>query len=90
MSLLLRTVSYANMLIRVPPYMGPPTNDNVLHVIRMWNFPYVLDTMSLAMFGASIGLILIGIAVYIRNRKRLQQRVDKSVTEDRDSLYPYH
>ena len=52
---LLRSLSYTDALGRMPPYMGPGVTPPVLHAMRMWVFPYVLDTVSLIALAISLG-----------------------------------
>jgi hypothetical protein len=82
---LLKTISFSNILYHVPPYMGPPMDPSALHVMRMWIFPYVFDTVSFITLVVSIGLILLGIAIMFRNKTKL---LPKNVVSN-DSLYPY-
>ncbi|MGI0059893.1 MAG: hypothetical protein ACREBJ_09010, partial [Nitrosotalea sp.] len=72
---LLKIISFASVLDRVPPYMGPPMDPSLLHVMRMWLFPYVLDTISLATLGVSVGLILIGIAISLRRKTKISSKI---------------
>lgn len=82
---LLRAVSFQNLFGHVPPYMGPPQESIILETARMFSFPYVFDTISLATFGISIGFILLGIAVSLRKGKAPARPSIKK----RDHLYPY-
>ena len=85
---LLRTISLSNALGRVPPYMGPPVDTSILHAMRMWIFPYVLDTGSCVTLVISIGLILLGVSIALRNKSRTKTK-PKNVSRNNDSLYPY-
>ncbi|MGI0092803.1 MAG: hypothetical protein ACREA8_01725, partial [Nitrosotalea sp.] len=79
-------ISFASVMDRVPPYMGPPMDPSLLHVMRMWLFPYVLDTISLATLGVSVGLILIGIAISLRRKTKISSKI---VSHNTDPLNPY-
>ncbi len=83
---LLKIISFTSVLDRVPPYMGPPMDPSLLHVMRMWIFPYVLDTVSLVTLGVSIGLILLGIAISFRRRTKTSPKI---VSHNTDPLNPY-
>ena len=84
---LLKTISFTNVLGRVPPYMGPPVDTEALRMDRLWHLPYALDTFSLALFGSAIVLILIGIALAMRYKKR-QLPTETSVAKNH-TRYPY-
>lgn len=84
----IKVMSYTNALGRTPPYMGPPMGTNALHIVRLLQLPYSLDTFSLVLFGISISLIVIGIVLSIRYRAR--QVPAEIVSESKDVLYPYH
>ncbi|HEX5456821.1 MAG TPA: hypothetical protein VFX64_00370 [Candidatus Nitrosotalea sp.] len=81
---LLKAISFTSVLDRTPPYMGPPVDPSILHTMRMWLFPYVLDTMSLAILGVSVGLILLGIAISFRRKT-----MTSMIVPPRDTLNPY-
>ena len=84
----LRTISISNALGRVPPYMGPPVDTSILHEMRMWIFPYVLDTWSFVTLGISVGLILLGVFIVLKNKSRVRA-LPKNVSRNHDSFYPY-
>lgn len=61
------------MVGRIPPYMGPAVIPSVLHAMRMWSFPYVLDTISLILLGMGITLVVLIIA--FRSKMKLSSTV---------------
>lgn len=86
LGLLLRQVSLANALEHVPPYMGPPSDTSILHAIRMWAFPYVLDTFSIITLGVSLGLIALGLVVLLRRKAK---PVPEKESWENYTIYPY-
>ena len=68
-SCLLKILPYSNLFSRVPVYIGPPVEPSILHIMQMWQFPYVLDTFSYISFIVGIGFIISGLVINIRERK---------------------
>ncbi|MBI1829498.1 MAG: hypothetical protein HY222_04820 [Thaumarchaeota archaeon] len=72
---LLKIISYSDLFNRPPPYMGPPVDPDTLYVMRMWEFPYVLDTLFFILLGMGAGLITLGIILFRKKQVELSSSV---------------
>ncbi|GEM_PF-6335291 len=72
---LLKIIVHSKLLGSVPLFMGPPVIPSVLHDMRMWSFPYVLDTISFIAFGTGITLVVLGIVIAFRSKMKLSSTV---------------